>query len=351
MKTKRPLSRRILFGVISLLFVLLIITVIGEIGLRIYYSVYDISIGKEEAKPPYNTAQKDDVLGWFPKGDYLFDGTMKDAGGKEYDIHLTTNKDGFRQYGNPNTDKKKVFFLGDSYTQSVEVSDDKVFYKIIGDSLPIEVFAYGMAGYGQLQQLMILDKYYDQIQPDVVVLQVCSNDFIDNHYALELESEYQVGLRRPYFLLDGKTVYEHPISVHQQVKEVSLFFGFLLKRWNKVRQKMGFKKTAEQQIFEQERNYEAYDYSVKVTEMLFKKIIDRLGDKTKLLVFNADHYEPQLSEFKRICVEYEVPYAVNPVYGLREKEDNGVTVRSFDRYHWNEAGHQIIGTVLMKDLK
>ncbi|NJN77215.1 MAG: hypothetical protein HC803_01880 [Saprospiraceae bacterium] len=110
MVEQRTLSRRILFGLISTFFLLIVLFIIGEIGFRVYYGLKEINIEKPEASPPYNTAEKESEVGWLPKSNYLFDGKMKDADGVEYDIHLTTTDNGFRQYGNPKTDRKKVFF-------------------------------------------------------------------------------------------------------------------------------------------------------------------------------------------------------------------------------------------------
>ncbi|MFK7950635.1 MAG: SGNH/GDSL hydrolase family protein [Saprospiraceae bacterium] len=351
MSEQRSLSRRILFGLISILLLLLIIGIVGEIGFRIFYAVKDISIEKPEAAPPYNTAQKEDKIGWRPKSNYLFDGKMKDTDNIKYDVHLTTNESGFRQYGNPKSDKTKVFFLGDSYTQSVEVSDDKTFYKILGDSLPIEVFAYGMAGYGQLQQYMILEEFYEEVQPDILVLQVCSNDFIDNHHLVELESGYKVGLRRPYLNLDGEIEYHHPIPTWKKVEKYSRFLGFIMQKFHNAQQNVGAKDSAEKKIAEQGRTYEAFDYSVKVTELALQKIIEKCGDKTQILVFNTFPYGHQGAAFKSMCEDNNILYTSSPADSIKVKEHNSITVRAKDGYHWNEPGHEVIAKALMEDLK
>lgn len=346
MAAKRSLGRQISFGIISSLFLLLIIFIIGEISFRVYYAVKDINIEKPEPAPPYNTAEKVDKLGWQPKGNYLFDGKMNDADGVEYAVHLTTNENGFRQYGNPDSDQTKVLFLGDSYTQSVEVSDDKAFYNIIKDSLPVEIFAYGMAGYGQIQQYMILDEYYDKIQPDVLILQVCSNDFIDNHYELEMTSGYKVGLRRPYLTTKDEIKYYHPVPQYQKVESYSRFLGFIAKRWYNAKQKIGAEVLAEKQIAEQQRAYKPFDYSVKVTELAIQKIKNRINKDTKLIVYNADHYNPQAAEFKAICEKNDISYVSAPTDALLAAEHNSITVRAGDGYHWNEKGHEIVAKAL-----
>jgi lysophospholipase L1-like esterase len=345
------LGRKVLLSTVSIFIVLVVLLLIGEVGFRVKYYLEGVTFEKPEPAPPYNTAEKDSKLGWKPKANYLFEGVMQDLDKVEYKVHVSTNKNGFRQYGNPNSEKTKVFFIGDSYTQSVEVSDDKTFYKIIGDSLPIEVFAYGMAGYGQLQEYMILEEFLDEIKPDIVVLEVCSNDYIDNHYEMEMESGYKVGLRRPYLSKNGEISYLQPIATYEKVRAYSRFLGYLMKKWYNARQNIGLKDLAEKQTAEKGLKYDKFAYSVEITDLLLQKIANRLDKKTQLIVFDADNYNPQASTFQQLCEKNKIYYTENPVQGIRVMEHNSITIRAGDGYHWNEAGHQVIARGLMKDLR
>ena len=51
----------------------------------------------------------------------------------------------------------------------------------LGDSF--QVFSYGCGGYGSLQEYMILDKYFDIIDPDIIIIQTSSNDISDNYFS------------------------------------------------------------------------------------------------------------------------------------------------------------------------
>ncbi len=346
-------GRKILFYAIGWLFVLSLVWIVGEVITRMYFAAEVVVVPKVPPPPPYNTAMPDDKLGWKPKGNYQYEGTMKDQAGVEYALSLSTNKDGFRMYGNPKTDKQKVFFLGDSYIQSVEVSDDKVFYKHIQDSLEVEVFAYGMSGFGTMQEYLILEEFVDEIQPDILVVQTCSNDFLDNHAPLELVSNYQISTdkRRPYLNKDGAIYYHDPKPMWEYMQDYSKFLALVLKRWNNVEQNTEITIPAEQLIVEQGRDYELYDYSVNVTEQLFQKIANKAGENTQIIVYDADHYQPYVDEYQRISKMIGADFTNAPAQALVQQESSGVTVRSSDGYHWNEKGHKVVANAMIEVLK
>ena len=136
--------------------------------------------------------------------DYSFSGNMTDQGGQRYSVDLHYNENGFKAFGDTASLLPQVFFIGDSYTACIEVSNEKSFFNMVGDSLGVAIFAYGHAGFGTLQEYMVFDKWVDIIKPDLVVWEVCSNDFIDNHAPLEMVCGYKVGERRPYLLYSHK---------------------------------------------------------------------------------------------------------------------------------------------------
>src|SRR3974377_1865851 len=135
-------------GIIAVFLAISLPLIGGEIAMRIYlyarYGTTDNGIG-------YLTL--DDRLGWRPTKNFTFHSQKSDIAGHEYSVEINTNKYGFRSFGNLlGTDKKKVFFIGDSFTHAVEVSDSQTFYGLLKNALPIEVFAYGGGGYGTLQE-------------------------------------------------------------------------------------------------------------------------------------------------------------------------------------------------------
>jgi len=97
---------------------------------------------------------------------------------------VQTNSLGFRDREIPiaNGERKKILVLGDSFVSNLAVKDDEVFTELMEQRLKnTDVLNFGVNGYGQVQEYLLLKKWLDQVNPDVVVLMIyIRNDFIDN---------------------------------------------------------------------------------------------------------------------------------------------------------------------------
>jgi len=340
-------GRKILYSLILLSFFLLVAIAAGEMYVRRCCSeLYT----KPSPAPPYDTAQKDGLLGWKMTPGYTFEGKMRDAGGQEYDLSLRYDENGFKAFGDTAAARPKVFFIGDSYTASIEVSNEKSFFNLLKDSLDVEVFAYGHAGYGTLQQYMVFDQWVDRIRPDIVVWEVCSNDFIDNYAPLEIVCGYKVGERRPYLSPKGKVFYRRPLSVWQKMQEHAMFFKWLEERWEVAQEKMFGKipRVGEHYISVEKRAFAPFDQSVKTTEKIVEMIKARLPEGVQLVGFSADIYQPQLEEFRRIFESNGFPFFDGPALDVEKAAvEQKRVVRAADGYHWNEQGHEIVAGSLL----
>jgi lysophospholipase L1-like esterase len=281
---------------------------------------------------------------------YVFNGDKIDAMGKSYPVKLQTNNDGFRIFGNPQeNNKKKVLFLGDSFTQAVEVSNSKTYYGILSDTLPIEVFAFGVGGYGTLQEYMILDKYIDEIRPDIIVIQFCSNDFVNNHYELELRSNMNNNaMRRPYLTKNG-IIYRSPknfSAIRDVANKHSRIFYFIISRIDRLLKKVLHTNSVEDVIEEKGVSYPFFRESVEITGQLVKKIRLRIPSATPVYAFSSDDSNPYYDEFKRISKNNVIYFIDGIPQSIRDAEQEGITTRAADHAHWNETGHQIVANAL-----
>ena len=340
-------KQKLTLTTVTALVFLVLFTLLGELAVRIFS---DVKYAKKKIPSPYDTAQKDEYLGWKMTPNYSFSGQMKDQEGRAYEVEINYDENGFKAFGDLDSPRPKVLFLGDSYTASIEVSNGKSFFNLIGDSLGLEVFAYGHAGFGTLQEYMIFDRWVEIIRPDLVVWEVCSNDFIDNHAPLEIVCGYKVGQRRPYLGKNGEIYYRRPLSAWQRAKEALHFYAWIDERWKGVKANLfGIEpRTGEYYLSTQKRGFKPFDESVKVTEDIVALARERVPGNTKILGFSADSYQPQLDEFARIFEQNGFSFTAAPTFAIDSVSygPGKIAVRAADGYHWNEAGHEIIAKSL-----
>jgi lysophospholipase L1-like esterase len=349
-------NKRASFYIISTLLSLFLFFLMGEILIRLINPLGVVSRMNAQAEiisqktPPFNTAEKDEYLGWKCKENYEWSGTLKDAGGTEYPVEISFGKEGFRKYNSQPEAKTKLLLIGDSYTQSVEVSDEKTFFEIWEVSLDLNLFVYGMAGYGTFQQYLILEKYIDEIDPDVVMIQYCANDFIDNYWELEENSAYRVGLNRPYYSENSdEIIYKNPTPKTRKWLEWSAFYQLLdYTIGTRIREKKG---TAEFHIGQKGKAYPPFQTSIEMTKKIIQKMRGIIGENRQFYIMAADGFYPQLEEFRAICKDLDIWLMESGVHRMNEAKDRGEVFHSSDGYHWNEYGHQLVGKAVLGDLK
>lgn len=147
------------------------------------------------------------TIGWQPVANLSIDEEVPNFGRVRY----TTTRGGFRVFGDPASKKLKVLVLGDSFTEGGTVSVGQTYYEHLGRTRPdLEMFAIGGGGYGTLQEYQLLDKWVDEIRPNLVLVQMHPNDLINNSHALESRSTTDNNqMTRPYWE-NGRVVSRFP---------------------------------------------------------------------------------------------------------------------------------------------
>lgn len=103
----------------------------------------------------------------------------------EFTMRLTTNALGFRGPA-PSGEPGGVLFLGDSFTLGYGVDDGEEFPALVGAHLErrldrsVPIWNAGVGGTGNGRWLSFLRQEARELDPDLVVLQLCGNDFEDN---------------------------------------------------------------------------------------------------------------------------------------------------------------------------
>lgn len=341
-------------NVVVLLLCLAAMTAIGEISVRLYLTAKN-NRQQDGNRSSSQAMVFDEKYGWKAAGNFLFDGKKVDAAGKSYTAHISTATNGFRQFGDPGSNRLKLFFIGDSFTHALEVSDGKTYYSLLGHSLPkTEIFAYGCGGWGTLQELMLIEETIDIIKPDLIILQFCANDFIGNDFGLESESYVaNNGMRRPYLMEDGRIEYKNPGHFERlfsdDLMETSKLLYYVNYKVNKVLAAYGEKRTVEKAIKTQGVTHPGFRRAVDITRALFSRMKKRAGE-VPVYAFSVDREQPYYGEFVTAAAEARIRIITGVPERLSEYADRGLVVHSEDRAHLNELGHRCVADSLLRFL-
>lgn len=351
---KKPPVRTRRSHVIALLpFVSVVLLLpLAETTIRLYHFLrWDISMINGEPRqiggPPPMSVDPD--LGWRPTENYRFDGKRRSSDGTNYDVTITQDARGFRMFGDLNSVKPRVLVIGDSDTHAIEASDDKTYYAILKQLLDVEVFAYGARGYGSLQELMILDKYYDLIKPDLVVWQYSIDDFSDN--TPELDALYNRGTSRPYWM-DGKIVH---ISPNRDRGELPLFALGQCRFCHAVTTRLDKlavvrSASAETEASKNEFAHSAFVKSIEITDAITEMVAKRVHS-APIFAFVTGTNRPYEQALAAICRRHNIILLAQIENAVVTAEKNGAAVRVADQLHWNELGHSIVGEALANSLR
>ncbi|HHM21282.1 MAG TPA: SGNH/GDSL hydrolase family protein, partial [Bacteroidetes bacterium] len=350
MSKKQQLTRKkkLQYYTFSFIIVFLLLGTLGEMTVRIVVAMRSTTY-------PLQTTISDDKMGWTARPGFVFDGTVPDAAGNLYEIHLTTDANGFKYYGNPQSERKKLLVLGDSYTHATQVSNDKSYYGLLLDSLQnVELFAFGASGIGTLQEYIWLEQWYHRIRPDAILLQFCFNDVFNSSYELESQSYFNNNRRRRPYLENGKIVYKNPAPLGLgTIRAHSLFVDFILSKIESILEKNAHKKAlaSEDIIQKKGKNYPPYHTALTNLEAALLKIKSLTGDSVPILALQTDMTEPFISDIRDIFEAHQIPVVASAAEKIDHAIKNGQPLLAKDHGHWNEAGHAIVAKEIWPYLK
>ena len=299
---------------------------------------------------------RDERLGWRAREYFHFRYLRRDEKGKAYLASGSTGKWGFRALGDIHDTGRRyrILIVGDSFTHALEVGDNETYYAFLRKALPVEIFAYGAIGYGNLQEFMILDEFIDMIKPDLLLMQLCTNDFINNSYELEsLSIINNQRMRRPYLNEKGELFYKTPgcvPSLRTWLVSHSRFFSFLFHRWDLALAQFKGCKSVEVEIQNSKGVHQKYEAAKVVTAKVFKKIKERSG-KVPVFVFVADRLEPFYGDFRKISKDTGLVFLDGVAAAVWEAHGKGEAVFVQDEGHWSPRGHEVAGLALLTSLK
>ena len=328
--------KSVLFPVLTIVLPVMVLLLLIEGALRAWYFVHN------RLEPPF--AYVSEGLGWRPTANMSLAYQRKGYG----EINFSSNEHGFRRYDNSQSENEKIFAVGDSFTQAYHVSDGKAYFDVLAEQdNSLEVFAFGVGGYGTLQQAMVLREYAPTIKPDIVLWQFTGNDFINNDYLLESgSSENSSHMRRP-FLEDGKIVKRHPDGTLGAIAE----YSYLARRLLVIRG--SFKKRSSGSI-EDELHMEHDDLlrSIRVAKETIKGVTSEYANVTFFAFFaGGQHYPWELDAFSELCTLAHLHCLPAVNQAVVNAKESGMIVDGGRDGHWNATGHSIAGQVLHSSIQ
>lgn len=274
--------------------------------------------------------------------------TIEDTTGQFREITVRYFQNGFKRWGNPNTDKRKLFVIGDSFTEMPYVSNGEEWYSYFENQVSnIELFVFGGGGYGSLQEYMVFDDYIDSIKPDVMLWQFCGNDYSNNFYDWDLSGyPFNNHMVRPY-LEEDRIVYRLPLP-YAKFREYSFIADRLLKEydglmWRRTTQDLSaYLRSTTELHAASEKLFKEKAYHV--TLKIMKKVKERAKEIPIYLLNTCNN--PSEHEYK-ICSETGITCFPGLAKYMDEKRD-GREIRVPNDGHWNKLGNQLAGERLIR---
>jgi len=293
--------------------------------------------------------------GWPRRAELVWTRTVMDTPGRLRTISVRYSDNGFKKWGNVNATEYKLFVIGDSFTEMAYVSNGEEWYSKLANELRnAQLFVYGGAGYGSLQEYMVLDDYIDAINPDGVLWQFCDNDYDNNLYELDVLSyPYNNHGVRPY-LEGGRIVYKLPLP-YSALRTYSFVGDRLLMLYDGAkyreatrdlaRYRRGRSQLTEEQRLQKTRlEAQAFD----VTLAIMRMVSARSGGRP-VYMFNAGD---KLSERENaICSATGIICLPGISEYVAAHEGNGVVTRITNDGHWNMMGNQLAGEKLASSFR
>lgn len=261
----------------------------------------------------------DEVLGWRFKPDTRNRHTTED-----FDVEVRIDGLGRRRgAAEPESaERPRVVFVGDSLTFGWGVEEEQSFPSRIGRMLAVEVVNLGVTGYGLGQSYLLLRQEGLAMQPAIVVLTVCQNDF------QEVVSERMYGRTKPRFRIDGEQLVLSPAGDRASwLERASTLYRTIALLLGRSRPRLEGERLAE-------------------ARRLVRALIGAMAEESRragarfLVVHDGDGWLGQtLDEDGVELVD------VGPALDRAEEAAGPVTFAN-DRLHWNARGHQVVAEEL-----
>jgi hypothetical protein len=150
----------------------------------------------------------DEALGWVNQSGRT--GVHRHS---DFAVDVSISDQGLRDRSYPEArtpGTRRMLVLGDSFAWGYGVEQAEIWHEVLEARHPgWEIINAGVAGYGTDQQLLYLERRGLEFEPDVVLLLLHPNDFLDNN------EPFRYGYFKPHYELDGDSLRLTQVPVPQ----------------------------------------------------------------------------------------------------------------------------------------
>ena len=324
----------------------------------IFIFLFCVEIYLKNKKPtPY---MHDSELGWTVKKEFKHTYNEKDLYNNQYSSFYSTNNSGARSFTQKSSSNKfnqsvRILVVGDSFTMDPYVGNNDMWYSILASKISknteqnVQVLAFGGGGYGSLQQLLLLQRYkedIDNFSPNIFILQFCSNDFGNNSFDIEKASfALSQYMRRPYLInnkiyyYDGLFAYffqKNILTRDSRVFAKSIFlYEFFMKKYF----------TSNSNITDDKIN-EAKN----ITQNILTKI-NRLYPNTESYIFSCSNNTSELNrDWKKLAKESNFIILEESSNFIDKASNLNTKIFYKDGGHLNILGNLLWGELIYEDI-
>ena len=307
-------------------------------------------------KPPYY--QSDPELGWTPVPNInVKNMPVIDQDGTTYRVNFSTNPLGLRYSESdwlvqPVRGSSKILVLGDSFTGDAYTSDSEAWFAFLNADLRAPVYAFGIGGSGTYQQFLVLEKLLPQVNPDIIILQACTNDIDNNDPAQIFTGIRNQEMRRPFLSHDGYPFYAEGLypSLYRLLFANSQLFAYIDNQLAKRGVSLPFENNRTQVRAQLTLNFHGGD-----AKGITQAALNMFAQKAKkhnpnVLLYAVLCASDEKNLWPRLLTNSGFTYLSAPLQAVESAEESGVKVRINDGAHWNRQGNAIFGRELSKIL-
>lgn len=161
----------------------------------------------------------DPELGWFPIA-----GSTKQYKASRT-ISIRNNSHGFRDHEYGPKERPRVAVVGDSFVWGFDVEQSERLTEALQKLWPTwEVMNLGVSGYGTDQEYLLLQRWFDRLQPDVVLLVFSGDNDRDDNIT---NSRY--GYFKPFFRKAGGSLNLSGVPVFRELPHLATQHELLFK--------------------------------------------------------------------------------------------------------------------------